>query len=153
MSIQPPPPTGDPVPSTPPVQEPVWRRYPWITGVVIVVVMIVGWSLFENVINRKPATASLQTVLYEVEGTAPGVNITVTTPTGITQANGKAVPLRRGGSPGLQYMFPAGAFVSISAQNVESYGDLLCRITVNGRVVSENRASGGYAIASCDGTA
>ena len=92
-------------------------------------------------------------VLYEVEGTAEWASVTMLTPSGISQIE-PDVPMTResDGQPGLEFSFSSGDAVSISAQNKDEYGDILCRITVDGVVISENTSDGAYAIASCDGT-
>jgi hypothetical protein len=89
-------------------------------------------------------------VIYELDGTATDANITIETPTGMSQQS-VDVPLRnKSGSKGLRFTdFNYGAFLYISAQNDGEYGDLTCRIRVDGEVVSENTASGAYAIATC----
>jgi hypothetical protein len=92
-------------------------------------------------------------VLYEVEGTAVSATITAQMPTGTSQGTGKTLPLMTTSGRGLTNTFRRGAFVYISAQNEDEFGDITCRITVDGVVISENAASGGYAIATCQGTA
>jgi hypothetical protein len=94
-------------------------------------------------------------VLYEVEGSATGANLTMESATGTVQANGKAVPLvnKTSGKRGLTFTMPRGHFVYLSAQNEGSRGSITCRITVDGIVVSTNTSSGAYTIASCKGTA
>jgi len=97
--------------------------------------------------------STMVSVLYEVEGTAESTTITAEMPTGTSQGTGKSVPLTTtSGTRGLRNTFPRGAFVYISAQNEGATGDITCRITVDGVVISENTASGGYAIATCQGT-
>lgn len=97
-------------------------------------------------------------VLYEVEGSTDWASITFETPTGTQQAN-PDVPLKmasgpRSGERGLLVgPFQPGDFVYISAQNKREYGTVTCRIsTEDGRVISENTSSGGFAIATCDGS-
>jgi hypothetical protein len=101
------------------------------------------------------AYSSTVQVLYEVEGTAKGVDVTLEAETGTSQLNDKAVPLanKTTGKKGLTYSMSRGHFVYLSAQNQGSSGTITCRITVDGTVVSTNTSSGGYAIASCKGTA
>jgi hypothetical protein len=96
---------------------------------------------------------STVSVLYEVEGTADSTTITFTTPTGQSQGTNLAVPLttENGKTRGIRGDFRKGSVVYISAQNMGDSGDITCRITVDGRVLSENTASGGYAIATCEG--
>lgn len=101
------------------------------------------------------AYSSTVEVLYEVEGTATGTNITIEAPTGTVQGNNKAVPLGNPttGKKGISYTMPRGHFVYLSAQNTGAKGTITCRITVDGKVVASNTSSGGYAIAGCSGTA
>ncbi|MDQ0675134.1 hypothetical protein QFZ36_002695 [Pseudarthrobacter siccitolerans] len=101
------------------------------------------------------AYSSTFEVLYEVEGTATGANLTMEAPTGTVQGSGKAVPLANGttGKRGITYTMPRGHFLYLSAQNTNSKGTITCRITVDGTVVSTNTSSGGYSIASCEGKA
>lgn len=116
-------------------------------------IVLVGWITGRGDDDSSSGSTRVS-VLYEVEGTATGTTITFTTPDGGTsQAADKAVPLTRSdGTRGIQGDFPKGAFVYLSAQNMGASGDITCRITVEGRVVSENTASGGYTIATCQGT-
>jgi hypothetical protein len=47
--------------------------------------------------------------------------------------------------------FGPGDFVYFSAQNTSEYGTLTCTIKVGGVPISENTATGAYAIATCEG--
>lgn len=96
-------------------------------------------------------SAMARTVHYDVTGTANGVDVTVATPTGTSQGSGKAVPLRGPSGPGLTYKFGPGEFLYVSAQNNGETGNVVCSITVDGKVISQNTASGAYAIATCKG--
>lgn len=93
-------------------------------------------------------------VVYEVEGTADSVSITIQTPSGSSQAANRAVPLTSAaGAPGIEIDgFTAGDFVYLSAQNEGEYGTVTCRIRVDGDVVSEVTSTGAYTIATCDAT-
>lgn len=110
--------------------------------------------------NRSQATSiSTSTttgveVLYEVEGTAKWSDVTMETPTG-TKQDSPDVPMVRvaDGGRGLRFTFSPGHFLYLSAQNKDGYGSIICRITANGTVISENSSSGGYAIAVCKGVA
>lgn len=98
--------------------------------------------------------AASSEVLYEVEGTASSVSITIEAPGGTQQGADKAVPLTtQTGKRGLTFFFEPGSFVYISAQNQDSSGSVTCRITVDGVVIAENTSSGGYTIATCKGSA
>jgi hypothetical protein len=104
-------------------------------------------------VGFEPSTPRTNEVLYEVEGTARSASVTMATPTGTRQAS-PDVPMTRteSGERGLEMTVAPGTFVYISAQNNDGHGTIKCRITVDGVVVSENSSSGGYAIASCEGT-
>lgn len=129
------------------------KRLPFIVIPLVLLAFLAffAWPRPTNKLNLPP----IRTVVYEVEGTADSVDITIATPTGIEQKSGLSVPLKRksDGKRGLQLTFTSGSFVSISAQNQGDFGTVTCRITVDGVVVSENTASGAYTIASCDGRA
>lgn len=99
-------------------------------------------------------TSSVRTVVYEVEGTAKSVDITMESTSGTSQQSNLKVPLSsKSGSRGLTLEMNRGDFVYISAQNQGSSGSVTCRITVDGVVVSTVTSSGGYTIATCSGTA
>lgn len=92
-------------------------------------------------------------VRYLLTGSAESADITIQTPTGTSQQQGVDLPLHTDdGNRGLIfYGFGYGDFVYISAQNTGDYGSLTCQIEVDGTVISQNQASGAYAIASCQG--
>lgn len=98
-------------------------------------------------------------IRYELDGDGvTSADVTVETPTGTSQKRGVDVPLKAKGSdlPGFVIDgYRPGAFVYISAQIQNGSGSLTCRIVdaVSNRVISENSASGDYAIATCKGTA
>ena len=48
--------------------------------------------------------------------------------------------------------FNTGDFVYVSVQNGQGLGSVTCRVTVDGVLVSENTSSGGYTIATCQGS-
>lgn len=104
--------------------------------------------------SARPASDGIVTVLYEVEGTTDYADVTMETPTGTSQIS-PDVPMTRksDGQRGLEMEFSSGDFVYLAAQNKRGHGTVTCRITVDGEVISENSGSGGYAIATCDGTA
>ena len=99
--------------------------------------------------------ATVGNVLYEVEGTTDSTSITVQTPTGVQQKNNLAVPIGNPttGERGFRIHASSGTFLYIAAQNERSYGSITCRITVDGVVIAQNTSSGGYVIATCQGTA
>jgi hypothetical protein len=101
------------------------------------------------------ALPSVRTITYHVTGTANAVDITIETPTGVSQQNGLDVPLtNRNGDRGLTATFSSGDFVYIAAQNAGERGTVRCSIEdETGLTISENVARGAYAIATCEGRA
>lgn len=91
-------------------------------------------------------------MVYEVTGDASSANVTLASPTGSQQAEVDLPMKNKAGSEGLQFQFPAGASLYVSAQNKGASGSVTCRIKVNGVVVSENQAVGGYQIVTCHGS-
>lgn len=94
-------------------------------------------------------------IVYDVTGSAASSSITYSTYTdGGSQsesADGQALPwtksitVKKGGT------FDFSSF-SLTATTGADGGDVDCKITVGGKVVSEQKASGQYAIASCVAT-
>jgi hypothetical protein len=143
-----------------------WGGFPrWQWASVAIVGLIAGTALATAPARAAKAEADRQErvaimaeimapldVLYEVEGTASVVAVTIEKPSGTEQAN-VSVPLtNKGGTRGLTLKFERGDFVYISAQNQGESGTVTCRITVDGEVLSENTSSGAYSIASCKGS-
>lgn len=87
---------------------------------------------------------------YHVTGTAEAASVTYRTGTGTQQAEVDLPMTNKGGGQGVRM---EGSnipdFKYISAQNMDSYGSVTCRIVLNGVTISENTSSGGYVIASC----
>jgi hypothetical protein len=106
-----------------------------------VVYLLDGKTGFKTEFGRPPMTA----------------DITIQTPTGTSQQQGVDVPLtsEETGRPGLEFTgFAPGAFVYVSGQISSEYGgNITCAIEVDGVRISENTASGEYAIATCQGRA
>ncbi|WP_104086303.1 hypothetical protein [Arthrobacter sp. GMC3] len=139
-------------------------RKPWRGWVIAALACVLAVLLISSMgnSNRKSEelkanaeAAATHTVLYEVEGTAKGADLTLETLNGTSQLSGKAVPLanKTSGKRGMTLEMPAGSFVYISAQNTGSSGTISCKITVDGVVVAHNSSSGGYTIATCTGKA
>ncbi len=140
------------------------RRGGLILGIMaaaVAVVALVGWI---DSTSRTPVSSSSSSessylssarkVVYEVEGTAKSVDITIETPSGTSQQQNLKVPLEsKDGHVGLRFEMERGDFVYVAAQNQGSSGTVTCRITVDGVIVSKVTSSGAYAIASCDGSA
>lgn len=92
-------------------------------------------------------------VRYELDGTASSASVTLSTPTGTSQQDTDVPMMNKSGTTGLRFTgFLPDDFLYISAQN-DGSGTLTCRIIVDGVAVSENTASGEYAIATCEGRA
>jgi hypothetical protein len=101
--------------------------------------------------NSSSITSTTRTVTYEVLGGATAATITYQAPTGTAQASVK-LPLATKSGGTVTFEMDRGDFVYISAQNKGTSGNIICRISVNGKVISTVTSSGSYAIASCDGT-
>ena len=81
--------------------------------------------------------------------------MTLETPNGSEQFS-PDIPMRNTetGRHGLTLRFSVGDFVYISAQNNTALGNVVCSIRgSDGTVISQNRASSNYGIATCEGTA
>jgi hypothetical protein len=104
--------------------------------------------------NHPPTyTSPKGLVLYEAEGSSTSSgDIDVRTPTGSRQISADLPLGTTDGRTGLTMRFKPGSLVYMSVQNNEDHGMVTCRITVDGRVISENTASGGFMIATCNGT-
>lgn len=134
---------------------PAWLRVVAALGVFLLISGVVQLlDEDEPAPSYRPAADPERTVVYELEGDVTYADITMTTPTGIEQISADVPLTNQNGDRGLTITgFGAGDFVSISAQKPEEAGAITCRITVNGRVVSENTSTAAYGIASCYGTA
>ncbi len=127
-----------------------------ILGIIVTIVSINNATpKFSSSSSKSESyTSSLRTVIYEVEGTAKSVDITMESGSGTSQQSNLKVPLSsKGGAKGLTLKVDRGDFVYISAQNQGSSGSVTCRITVDNVVVSTVTSSGGYTIATCSGRA
>jgi hypothetical protein len=137
-----------------------------VIAIVVIVAAVAGLSWLGSSGSKATSSDSSQassgsqhsssrTVVYEVEGTAKVVDITMSTGSGTSQQSNLTVPVTAKGSsrPGLTVTVNPGGYVSILAQNQGSSGTVTCRITVDGVVVSTVTSSGAYTIASCSGTA
>jgi hypothetical protein len=87
------------------------------------------------------------TVVFEVGGTIPkSNNITYGIGSQISQDNGAAVPWKKESKT-----TDSVIITSLSAQSSETSGDVTCKITIDGKVISENKSTGQYAVVSCSG--
>jgi hypothetical protein len=133
-----------------------------VLGIVVVGAILVGitsWATAGNKTSNSGSSSSsytstvssTRTVTYEVVGGATKAGITYSTPSGTAQAT-VDVPLKTKAGDPVTFEAEPGEFVYISAQNKGKSGNIICRISVDGVVISTNTSSGAYAIASCDGT-
>jgi hypothetical protein len=90
--------------------------------------------------------SSPQLVLYEITGSAVSASLDATSGTGSEQYAKQPVPTT------LRYLMDPGHLVYVSAQNDGASGDVTCTIRVGSQVISQNSASGAYAIAVCHGS-
>lgn len=98
-----------------------------------------------------PAAPAVTQVNYQADGMGLTGTITYTTPTGQQQGEVKLPLVDAANSPGITFTdFAPGSFLYISIQNQEEAGSVSCAIKVNGKVVSENKSSGAYVIATCE---
>jgi len=94
--------------------------------------------------------ATSHTVVYQAEadaahGSGRTGDITLQTDAGGTaQQAGAKLPLTASYAS-----FHSGDFVYLSVQNQDYAGTVTCRITIDGKVASENTSSGAYTIAAC----
>ena len=126
-----------------------------LIAVAVVVALVVSGGDPEDTgeAGGVPAADATVTVLYEVEGSTDYADVTMETPTGTSQISPDVPMVRESdGRRGLEMEFMSGAYLYLSAQNNRAHGTVTCRITVDGEVISENSATGGYAIATCKGS-
>ncbi|MFC0681735.1 MmpS family transport accessory protein [Lysobacter korlensis] len=109
-------------------------------------------SMNENMAEEEAAANREITVVYEVEGAAQDASIYYVSADdeGSEQVTGHALPFTK------EYTVKAGgewdwSFYSLNASNgIDDTGEITCRITIDGEVVSENTSTGEFASASCD---
>lgn len=90
-------------------------------------------------------------VRYEVDGeNTDQAAVTYRTPDGTQQATVALPMMNDAGEEGVRFIYTAGQFLYISAQNQNGYGSVTCQIYIDDTLVSENTSSGAYAIASCE---
>jgi hypothetical protein len=93
---------------------------------------------------------------YVIHGSTPEANVTMVVADGLRQDEGLILPERTDGEHRATYTheMPAGERVYLSAQNARGAGTVRCTIVASdGRTISSHEATGGHAIATCEGTA
>lgn len=101
--------------------------------------------------STAPAAGEV-TIVYEITGTIPDATVTYSTlDNGTVQsatASGQALPWTKTLTAKKDGLLDVNVF-SVSAVGGMESGDIGCKITVDGKVVSEQTASGQVAVASC----
>lgn len=80
-------------------------------------------------------------------------DVTMSSPTGTVQVSPDLPMTRKTGETGALYEFTQGDHLYLSAQKGDYYGDIVCRIHVDGKVISENISTGKNSVVTCDGIA
>lgn len=94
-------------------------------------------------------------VWYRAEGTGTAeASYTLRSDDGGTRQQDIDLPLvNQKGETGLTFEgFKSGDSVYLSVQNTTPAGSVTCRIIIDGHEISNNTSSGGYKVATCQGT-
>ncbi|MGI8682028.1 MAG: hypothetical protein ACR2JO_07850 [Mycobacteriales bacterium] len=116
--------------------------------VVVIIVVVVAVSLSGGGGSGGGSDSATTKVIYKIGGTAKRADMTFsTTPDGsnISQENGQKLPWTKAFTVKDEFF----SVYSLSAQN-QGRGTITCSVTVDGKQVAKNTASGQYAIVSCD---
>ena len=92
-------------------------------------------------------------VIYFGEGSARSVSFTAQVNGGSSQGETSLPVTNTKGQLGLRQCMAPSDFVYFSIQNQDDYGDVTCKIEVDGRMISSVRSAGAYVIATCSGMA
>lgn len=122
-----------------------------ITTLVIVIMVAVVGSAANQLEQNGGVTPVGQTapVTYEVTGSGSTASITYTSDANFNQAQEQGAQL-----PWTKQVTLGDGFLSVAsltAQSGGSDGEITCRITQDGEVISENTSSGMYAVVTCGG--
>jgi hypothetical protein len=79
-------------------------------------------------------------------GDTKGVDITYSLNGKISQLADRAVPVS------VSVDLPSGTRIYWSGQSQSGYGDISCQISIDGKMLDENRSVGGYVITTCEAT-
>lgn len=88
------------------------------------------------------STATQHTVVFEVTG-PPAADVTFGVGTDQAQENGVTLPWRK------EQKVSADVLITVLLAQNKGSGDISCKITVDGKVVKENKSSGEFAIVTC----
>ncbi len=113
--------------------------------------LLAGCSARTETTPSAAYTPEVHTYAYYVTGTATSADVTYSTASGTQQATGVDLPLKNNSGTYGILMDDSSApdFLYISAQNGDDYGEVSCRIMIDGVTVAQNTSSGGYAIVTC----
>jgi hypothetical protein len=101
----------------------------------------IGTATATTVSQEQASNPGRVKVTYSASGL---VNVTLQSTSGTQQFSEVT-------NPTYEFWFTPGAFVYFSVQNQSDSGEVSCSIISNGRMVSSNKSSGAYVIASCSG--
>jgi len=125
-------------------------KVPKKTGIgTLVVAGLIGWAVFSFISSGGSigtSSSSTHSITYHVDGSTSKASLTYQNAQGGSQQEDASVPWRKTISA------KSGDFLYISAQNKESYGDIRVRILVDGKKFRNSEASGGFTIASANGS-
>ena len=127
-----------------PLRAPVRRTSSGRSLFLLIAVGVIAWFAYSY---HKHTTAEHQ-VIYTVDGdNAPSGLIDYVLPGGQQQENGQHLPWSH------SMTVRGSTTLVLSAQKSNDDGlPIHCRITVDGKVLSDNTSSGAYSIASCNAT-
>nr|WP_246298387.1 MmpS family transport accessory protein [Leifsonia soli] len=105
--------------------------------------------------KQEAAAAQPVEVVYDVTGTSADATVTYSTfndgQSKLEQASNQALPWTKSVTVKKGGVFDYSSF-TLTGSNGQDGGDVACKITVGGKVVSEQQASGAYATVTCNST-
>lgn len=105
--------------------------------------------------KQEAAAAQPVEVVYDVTGTSTDATVTYSTfndgQSKLEQASNQALPWTKSITVKKGGVFDYSSF-TLTGSNGQDGGDVACKITVGGKVVSEQQASGAYATVTCNST-
>lgn len=115
----------------------------------LVISGLIGWGVFSlisgggSIGTSSPSTHS---ITYHVDGSTSKASLTYNNAQGGSQQEEVSIPWKK------TFSVKRGDFLYISAQNKEAYGNIEVKILVDGKQFKSSEASGGYTIASANGS-
>ncbi len=135
-------PPQTPAYTPPPKKRSAWK---WLLGIGLAVLMLCGGIaaiiavVGANAVNE--ATKD-KTVVLEVTGPAQA-DVTYGTGSDQSQDNGATLPWRK------ELTSKDAVLVAVVTAQNKGSGEIACKITVDGKVVKENKSSGEFAVVTC----